>query len=172
MSGVRTPIAERDEPRWRTWFDTRFRTPAAVYGLIVYTALLMITSDHDEDVSETVWQSFLTLIVFFLAHTFAQTLADHGEHRLRDAVRVAVTHSSGMIYAAIPPTAAMIIAGLAGENADDASGWALVASTIVLGFLGWLAYSRSGAPYWARALGAVATALLGGLVALLEYGFH
>ncbi|MCX6501010.1 MAG: hypothetical protein NT132_01085 [Microbacterium sp.] len=158
--------------RWHDWFDVRFRTPAAIYGLIVYTALLMITSDHDDDVASTVWGSLVTLAVFFIAHVFAQTLSDHGRHPLGTATRYALTHSSGMLYAAVPPTAAMVIAGLCGQDAEDASGWALIVSTVVLGFLGWIAYSRTGAPRWARVVGALATALLGGFVAILEYAFH
>ena len=167
------PVPGGEPPsRWQTWFDTRFRTPATVYGLIVYSALLMMMSDHGEDVPTCVLEAFSTLIVFFIAHLFAHTLADHGEHPLGSAIRNAFAHSSGMLYAAIPATAAMLIAGLNGDDADDASVWALIVATITLGFLGWLAYSRSGAPRWTRFVGAFATAMFGGFIALLEYASH
>jgi len=158
--------------RWHAWFDVRFRTPAAVYGLIVYSALLMITSDHYSDVTEVVVASVSTLVVFFIAHVFAYTLADHGVHPLGRATRYAITHSAGMLWAALPPTLAMIIAGVAGLDADDASSYALWATMAVLAFLGYVAYSRTGAGIALRIFGAIGTALLGAFVAILEYAFH
>jgi hypothetical protein len=158
--------------RWHEWFDVRFRTPAAIYGLIVYSALLMITSDEDDGVTETVIGSVATLLVFFLAHAFAQTVSDHGAHPLRRAIAYGFTHSAGMLYAAVPPTIAMVIAGLQGSDASDASEYALWTTMVVLAFLGYIAYTRSGAPQWARIVGALVTALLGAFVALLEYAFH
>ena len=158
--------------RWHDWFDVRFRTPAAVYGLIVYSALLMITADHDTDVTDVVVSSVATLIVFFIAHVFAYTLADHGKHPLGRATRYALTHSSGMLWAALPPTLAMIIAGASGLQAEEASGYALWATMAVLAFLGYVAYSRTGAGIARRILGATGTALRGAFVAILEYAFH
>ncbi|HIE61225.1 MULTISPECIES: hypothetical protein [Microbacterium] len=157
---------------WHDWFDVRFRTPAAVYGLIVYSALLMITSDYETDVAEVVVSSVATLIVFFIAHVFAYTLADHGKHPLGTATRYALTHSAGMLWAAVPPTLAMVIAGAAGRTADDASAYALWVTMLVLAFLGYVAYSRTGAGIAKRILGATGTAFLGAFVAILEYAFH
>ncbi|WP_159501944.1 hypothetical protein [Microbacterium sp. 18062] len=167
-----TDAAEKPRQKWHEWFDVRFRTPAAIYGLIVYSALLMITSDHHEDVAGALAASVSTLVVFFFAHVFAYTLADHGTHPLGQATGYAITHSAGMLYAAIPPTIAMIIAGLQGLGADDATDYAVLATMAVLAFLGYVAYSRTGARIWTRLLGALGTALLGVFVAVLEYAFH
>lgn len=176
MNGPDGAAPELEEPsrlpRWHAWFDARFRTPAAIYGLIVYSALLMITSDHEDDVPSTVWSSISTLLVFFAAHVFAYTLADHGTHPLRRALHYSLTHSAGMLYAAIPPTIAMVVAGLQGLSADDATDYAMIATMIVLAFLGYVAYARTGKPLWVRILGAIGTALLGAIVAILEYAYH
>lgn len=172
VEGVRPLPDPGRREKWRAWFDTRFRTPATIYGLLVYASLLLVMSDHEEDVLTCVVEAVSILIVFFIAHLFAHTIADHGEHPLSTAIRDAFAHSSGMLYAAIPATAAMFIAGLSGDDADDASGWAFIVAVITLGVLGWLAYSRSRAPIWARVAGALSTALLGGFVALLEYASH
>lgn len=158
--------------RWHEWFDTRFRTPAAIYGLIVYSSLLMITSDHYSDVTETIQASLSTLIVFFIAHVFAYTLADHGKHPFGRALRFALTHSAGMLYAAILPTIAMGIAGAQGLDASDSTDYAVYATMLVLGFLGYVAFMRTGRPQWVRILGAISLALLGAFVAILEYAFH
>jgi hypothetical protein len=158
--------------RWHAWFDARFRTPAAIYGLIIYSSLLMITADHDPDVVDVVITSVATLVIFFIAHVFAYTLADHGVHRLGVAIRYAVSHSSGMLWAAIPPTLAMLASGMAGLNSEDGSSNALWATMAVLAFLGYVAYLRTGARLAVRVLGAVGTAFLGAFVAILEYAFH
>lgn len=168
----RTPDLMDEHPRWHAWFDARFRSPAAIYGLIVYSALLMIASDHEEDTTDVVVTAVATLIVFFIAHVFAHTLSDHGRHRLGRAIGYAVTHSAGMLWAALPPTLAMMIAGAQGLPAADAADYAVWATMAVLAFLGYVAYSRTGAHWSLRILGAIGTALLGGFVAILEYAFH
>ncbi|GAA1697561.1 hypothetical protein GCM10009808_13760 [Microbacterium sediminicola] len=163
---------ERRAERWHEWFDTRFRTPAAVYGLILYSSLLMITADYHEGVADAVIASVATLVVFFISHVFAYTLADHGRHSLRAATLYSLTHSAGMLWASIPPTIAMLVAGANGLNADDSSVYALWTTMLVLAFLGYVAYWRTGARVWARILGAIGTSLLGAVVAILEYAFH
>ncbi len=164
--------ASDDHPRRRAWFDSRFRSPAAIYGLIIFSSLLMITADHEDDTVTVVITSAATLVIFFIAHVFAHTLADHGEHRLGVATRLALTHSAGMLWAAVPPAVAMLIAGAQGASASDASDYAVWATMAVLAFLGYIAYSRTGAHWAIRILGAAGTALLGVFVAILEYAFH
>lgn len=166
------PAAPDAHPRWHAWFDARFRSPAAIYGLIVFSALLMIGSDHEDDTVEVVLVALATLVVFFIAHVFAHTLADHGTRRLGPAIRYALTHSAGMLWAAIPPSLAMLIAGAQGMTAGDAADYAVWATMFVLAFLGYVAYSRTGAHWSLRILGAIGTALLGAFVAILEYAFH
>lgn len=157
---------------WRHWFDDRFRTPAAIYGLIVYSALLLTTSDHHESVGEVVLVSATTLIIFFVAHVFAQTLADHGRKRLWASTAGALEHSAGMLYAAVPPTIALLLAWWQGASTDDATEAALWTAVAVLGVLGYLAYARTGSSRGMRIVGAIGTAMLGALIAVLEYAFH
>jgi hypothetical protein len=172
MSTPETAIPDRaPRQRWHEWFDARFRTPVAIYGLIVYTSLLMIMSD-DGDVPDTVADSVVTLLIFFLAHVFAQTLSDHGAHPLGRAIRHGFSHSAGMLYAAVPPTLVMLVAGAQGSDADDATFFAVCTTMLVLAFLGYVAYMRTGAAQWVRILGAIATALLGAFMAVLEYVIH
>lgn len=168
----RRAAASDEHPRWHAWFDARFRSPAAIYGLIVYSSLLMIAADHDNDTVTVVITAASTLVIFFIAHVFAHTLADHGKHRLGVATRYALVHSSGMLWAAVLPTIAMLIAGSQGLSAEDASDYAVWATTVMLAFLGYVAYSRTGARWFVRVLGAAGTAVLGVFVAILEYAFH
>lgn len=156
---------------WHRWFDVRFRTPVAVYGLIVYTSLINIAGEHGT-VPELLVTSVVSLIVFYLAHVFAHTLADHGTHRLGPATANAFRHSLGMLYSGVPTTLAMVIASFTVHDTDEISDIATNTTFVMLFLLGLSAYTRTGAPIWLRLLGALGTAMLGLLVLILELLLH
>lgn len=166
------PGAEPRPGRIASWLDARFRSPAAIYGLIVFTALVAIESDDAHDAWDMLDTAAWTLVVFFIAHVFAHTLTDHGEHGLRRAVRDAVGHASGMLYAAIPGAIVLVVCAVQQVPVDDAYEATMWVTTAVLAVLGYLAYSRRGAHPVIRVLGAVGTAALGGFIVLLEYAAH
>ncbi len=154
------------------WFDNRFRSPAAIYGLIVFAAFITIESDKAHDAWDMLDTAVWTLLVFFIAHVFAHTLTGHGEHGLGASTRHAIVHASGMLYAAIPASIVLIICGLQGIAAEDAYEASMWITVIVLGVLGYVAYWRRGAHPFIRLLGAVGTAILGASIVLLEYLIH
>ncbi|MET0297874.1 MAG: hypothetical protein ABW024_10760 [Microbacterium sp.] len=158
--------------RWSEWLDARFRSPAAIYGLIVFAAFVTISSDHAHDPWDLLDTAAWTLVVFFIAHVFAHTLTDHGERGLRGAVAHAVAHSAGMLYAAIPATVTLILFGVEGLSADDAYEATMWVTWVVLAILGYVAYWRRGAHPVIRLLGAAGTAGLGICIVLLEYAVH
>ena len=170
MTEQQTPVA--DGGRVRGFLRQRFATPAAVYGLILYTVLLAVASDDNPSVGEVLFISVTSLLVFFLAHVFAHTLGDHGELGLRRATVQAIHHSSGMLYASIPPTIVLIVAGLLGQDSDSATDSASVAAIVVLGVLGYFAYAKRTDSVATRLVGAFGTALLGALIMLLDYAVH
>lgn len=153
------------------WFDNRFRTPVAVYGLIVYTTVVLI-ADEEGPVSELLSVAISSLVVFYLAHVFAHTLSDHGRHGLGAATRLAFIHSLGMLYACAPSTIAMIVTAFFTSDAGDVQDAGIWAALAMLAVLGFSAYARTGAKLWVRLLGAVGTALLGLLVVMLEFLLH
>ena len=156
---------------WHRWFDARFRTPVAVYGLIVYTTLINIAAEHTS-VPEFLVTSILSLFVFYVAHVFAHTLADHGEHPLGVATRRAFVHSAGMLYSAVPTTATLLIGAISVDDSEELADMGTNTMFVMLFLLGFSAYTRTGAPIWLRLLGAFGTVLLGFLVVLLEYIAH
>ncbi|MFS0732495.1 hypothetical protein ABC304_10880 [Microbacterium sp. 1P10UB] len=169
------PAASHDHPHrkgFAHWFDRRFRSAVSIYGLVVYAALITINTDHADAVWDILWPAFRTLVVFFIAHTFAHTLTDHGERGLWKATRHAMRHASGMLYAAVPASLVLLIAVFEEASVDDAFRAAIWTTTIVLGLLGYFAYGRRGASVIVRVLGGVGTALLGLIIVLLEYAFH
>jgi hypothetical protein len=145
------------------WLRRVFGGPSAVYGLILYSALIAGVSDESTDALEVLFVSLFSLIIFFIAHVFAHTLSDHGEKGLRDALRGGLAHSAGMLYAAIPSTLVLIVGAVS---------IALLIANIELGVLGYSAYAQRGAPRIVRVLGAVGTAILGFAITVLNYAVH
>ncbi|WP_396641760.1 hypothetical protein [Microbacterium sp.] len=154
------------------WLRRVFGGPSAVYGLILYSALIAGVSDESTDALEVLFVSLFSLIIFFIAHVFAHTLSDHGEKGLRDALRGGLAHSAGMLYAAIPSTLVLIVGATTRMDAEDAVSIALLIANIELGVLGYSAYAQRGAPRIVRVLGAVGTAILGFAITVLNYAVH
>lgn len=154
------------------WFDVRFRSPAAIYGLIVFTAFVTIAEDHAESIEDMLATSVASLIVFFIAHVFAHTLTEHSQHGFRAALRNAIRHGAGMLYASVPSVIVLVVSDLAGATLEDAVDNCLLTAFIVLAILGYHAFQSRRAPFLGRILGAVATAMLGIFIVILEYGFH
>jgi hypothetical protein len=154
------------------WFDTRFRSAAAIYGLIAFAAFITISSDHAEDPWDMLDTAVWTLLVFYIAHVFAHTLTDHGEHGFAKATRHAMQHAAGMLFAAVPAAIVLVVCGLQGTGVDDAYVASIWATTAVLAVLGYVAYWRRGAHPVVRLVGAAGTAALGLIIVLLEYAIH
>lgn len=154
------------------WLDARLRTPAAIYGLLVFQAFIAIDTDEGDSAWEVLGTSIGTLVVFFLAHVFANVLTDHGEHGLRRATVRAVQHASGMLYAALPASLVMTAGGLQGLEMEDVYAQTMWVTLVVLAILGYAAYQRRGAHIVVRIIGALATAALGIFIVLLEYAIH
>lgn len=156
----------------RPWLRERFASPEAVYGLILYSALIAAVSDDETDSADVLITAVVTLLIFYLAHVFATTLASHGERGFGKAVAHAIHHSSGMLYASIPPTIPLLAGAIGRIDADDAVGLSLIVASLVLGVLGYSAYAQRGAPVWLRLLGAVGTMVFGFVVFTLNALVH
>ncbi|MDO8384655.1 MAG: hypothetical protein Q7T17_16975 [Microbacterium sp.] len=157
---------------FRGWLRRVFGGPSAVYGLILYSALIAGVSDESTDSLEVLIVSFISLIIFFIAHVFAHTLSDHGDHGFWNALEGGVRESAGMLYAAIPSTLVLIAGATTHMDADDSVSLALLVATLVLGVLGYSAYARRGAGRFVRIVGAIGTAILGFAIMILNYAVH
>jgi hypothetical protein len=163
--------------RW-TSFRDRVVTDDAVYGTVLYAAIVAASSAPDPhsdgipgdtlaveqgDVIETLLVSVTTLLVFWVAHVYARVLARGG---LGDAVR----HSSGMLWAAIPPTLLLVL-GAVGVL-PDAIDWSGLLSLAVLGFVGYEAAARRGRGVGIRVLSAVVAIVLGFVIIVIKVAVH
>jgi hypothetical protein len=166
-------------------FLDRFVTPEAVYGLVLYAAIVGAVSDEADDPSAVdpaltfndatlqlnestgilIWV-LLSTIVFWAAHVFAHAVAGHGVHdgeaiSVGRATRLAFHHSAGMLYAPILPSIALLL-GAFGVITDEAAvDVALWTSVGVLALLGFLAFTARGSRVIIRILGGLGTAVLG-----------
>lgn len=157
----------------REWASKNLVTADAVYGLILFSALIAATSDEDSDAGEVLFFSAFTLIIFWGAHVFAGTVAGHGgESRLSSALWRSLGHSSGMLYASVLPSIPLILAAFHLLETDDAVGIALLIATIILGFLGYKAFASRKSPVFVRVLGGIGTALFGFFIILLNIIVH
>lgn len=148
-------------------------TADAVYGLILFSALIGAVDDDDSDALEVLLISVASLIIFWGAHVFAGTITGHGaDARLGEAFRHAVVHSAGMLYAAILPSLALLLGVFHVFSADIAVSIALTASTVILGILGYSAFAQRGSHVAIRILGGIGTALFGLLMIILNIVVH
>ncbi len=157
----------------RSWIREHLLTADAIYGLILYSALVAGVSDDDSNALEVLVVSVLSLLIFWGAHVFAQTLAAHGtETSLAAAMRRAFAHSSGMLYASVLPSVPLIVGAFGAMSADDAVSLSLLIAMIVLGTLGYNSLGERGHHPVLRVLGAIGTAFFGFMVIVLNIAVH
>jgi len=122
-------------------------------------------------VLDTLLLAGVTLIVFWLAHVYARTIAGHGASKsVPHALGEALEESSGMLLAAIPSIIVLLL-GAAGLL-PDAADWSLVLAVVVLGVLGWQSFAERGSGIGGRIAGAVVSALLGLALVVLNAAVH
>lgn len=187
------PAPERDSALPR--FLARIVTPEAVYGLVLFAAIVAAISDESDadtggaalDLNGTTYpinQStgvlifvVLSTLVFWAAHVFAHAVAGHGVRDgrpvpLREATRRAFHNSAGMLYAPILPAVPLLLGafGLIPDTVTvDAALWTSVG---VLAILGFLAFTAKRANWIIRILGGLGTALLGLFIIGLNAAMH
>jgi hypothetical protein len=191
----REPVAGAAASRLPAFLH-RFVTPEAVYGLVLYAAVVAAASDEadgaDADPATVVWNDstvvipeasgvliwvILSMVVFWGAHVFAHAVAGHGVRdgkpvRVKEAVRLAFHHSAGMLYAPIVPTIALLLGAFGVLSDDTAIEATLWISVGVLGVLGFLAFVAKRSSLVISVLGGIATAVLGLLIILINAVMH
>lgn len=158
-----------------------FGTEAAVYGTILVSGLVAVSSAHGETSLVVLITVTVTVLVFWGAHVYAGTVARLSDHTeqvteprvgIKAAFTASVRHSFGMLSAAAVP-AAILLAGatpiISDETANDAALWSGV---VILAFLGYVAFLRRGSSQGVRVLGALGTASFGVVFVILKAFVH
>lgn len=158
---------------FRDWVAHRFITVDAIYGLILYAALIAAVSDEDSHPLEVFLVSLSTLVIFWGAHVYAGTIVNHvAKAPLHVAIGKAVRESGGMLWAAVLPSIPLALGAFHVLADDDAVDIALLIVTIQLGVLGFVALRQRGVGLVGRILGAIGTALFGTLIIGLNAAVH
>ncbi len=160
---------------WRHW-----GTPSAIYGTVVYSSLIAaasVESAGHQSAIKILLFAVITVVVFWLAHVFADALAYHGDAdrpdvKLRDSLGHAMFESSGMLEAAVVPSIPLVLSAFGLMPVGTAITTALWLAVAMLAVLGFLAFAVRDHRVWARIVGSGVTALFGVSVVLLEAALH
>jgi hypothetical protein len=156
-----------------------FGTEAAIYGTILVSGLIAVSSAHDETSLIALITVVVTVIVFWAAHVYAGAVARLGERSdadarigVRQSLRASLHHSLGMLTSASIPVL-ILVAGTTRVIPDAlANELALWSGTIILAFLGYVAFLRRGSTFMTRIIGALSTASFGVIFILLKAFVH
>ncbi|MGC5225102.1 hypothetical protein ACPW96_21245 [Micromonospora sp. DT81.3] len=156
---------------------TAFATEQAVYGVILVSGMIVVSGTADSTSWTVFWTVLVTVVVFWLAHVYAGTVAHHGlDHGrvlgIRESFRQALAHSWGLLASALIPSAILLL-GATKAVPDPVAIWAaLWTGVLVLGVLGYIAFLRRGAAWPIRVIGAVSTAAFGMAMIALKSVIH
>ncbi len=159
------------------WIGSQLVTADAIYGLILFSALVAVVSTDHTDSWEVLWVSAVSLIVFWAAHVYAGTIANHGvvdghEVTLTRALTRSVSHSSGMLLASVLPSLPLLL-GVAGlVSYPSAVDYSLDVVLAILAVLGYASFAERRARIGVRIVGAIGTAVFGLVVILLNAIVH
>ena len=156
-----------------------FGTEAAVYGTILMSGLIAVSSAHGETSAVVLITVGITVLVFWSAHVYAGTVARVGDEDatgqvidVGTALRSSLGHSFGMLSSAAVP-GAILLAGTTRVIPDDlANDLALWSGTVILALLGYIAFLRRGSSLTVRIAGAVGTACFGIVFVILKALVH
>ncbi len=156
-------------------------TESAVYGVILVAGLVEILSSPAVASWDVLVKVLVTVVVFWLAHLYAGTVAhlgdEHetdlpGRQRLALAARYALDHSWGMLIAPLLPVAFLLL-GVVGVISDEVAIWGtLWIAVVVLGILGYLKAAAWTSRLSIRMTSAAVTSLLGLLLIGLKMLIH
>lgn len=148
----------------------------AIYGLILVSGMIVVSATTRGSSLDAFVTVLVTVVVFFGAHVYAGTLgrlaATDGNAGLRASLRASARQSSGMLLASVAPLVILLL-GATRVIDDGAALWAaLIADTVILGALGWIAVARWSTHWVPRLVSAITTAAFGGILIILKAIIH
>jgi hypothetical protein len=144
----------------------------AIYGLILVSGMIVVSGSSTGTAVDALITVAVTVVVFYAAHVFAGTLGRLAATDWQATLRASAHQSGGMLLAAVPPLLILLL-GATRVIDDSLALWvALIANTVLLGALGWIAVARWSTHWIPRILSAVITAAFGGVLILLKALIH
>ena len=145
-----------------------------ITGTVVCAAVIAYSSGHVDSVGELSFAMLVTVLVYWLAHLHAVTIASSLTHRHHPlaAFRHAAAETWPIAGASVVPIGVLVLFSLAGADLTTAGWSALIAAIALLSAYSYLAGARGGLDTWGRIACGVAGAALGIVVALLKVALH
>ncbi|GGE86064.1 hypothetical protein [Mycetocola zhadangensis] len=154
-----------------------FVTEESVYGTLLVSGMIVVSGTY----GASSWATFLsvlgTVIVFWVAHVYAGTVAGHAVMEGKDialgtAFKRSLRRSVGFLTSALIPCVLLLIGALR-VIPDALAIWlALWVGVVILGALGYRAFALRGSAWTVRILGSLGTATLGIAMILLKALIH
>ncbi|WP_248152595.1 hypothetical protein [Microbacterium aoyamense] len=148
----------------------------AVYGLILVSGMIVVSGSATGSSINAFLTVVVTVIVFFLAHIFAGSLArlaaTEGAAGFWPSVRASVRHSVGMLVATVPALVILLLGATKAVDDDTAIWTALIFDAVLLGLLGWFAVARWTTRVWPRFVSAIVTSAFGFILVALKAFIH
>jgi hypothetical protein len=146
-----------------------------IYGTIVVGGLLAATGpDDDPEVWPTALWVAVTVVVFWLAHSWSLSIARRatGVEEERRGLRQTLAHHWPLVQAAFPPLAVMLIAAALGASDETAILLADISCVVLLAGWGIIVGRQEHESIPRIALTSVGCASLGALMVLLKVVIH
>lgn len=129
-----------------------FRTPGPfMYGALIIGAVLDAESQKQETFSETVAGVVITIVLLWLAHTYAQIMGERlekGEHLTLKLIGSKMSHEFAILTGAALPLAVVLIWWAGGAKLDSALSagvWTAAVTIVVANVIAGLRAKLSGA---------------------------
>jgi hypothetical protein len=164
---------------WSQLLWPRSNPGATIYGTLVAAALLATEASGSENVPEMVGTILGTLVVYWLAHVYADVIArqalSEGEDPHRLTLRVVVeslTQELGIILGGALLVVVLVVVDLAGASQSVAVDAAQLCSIAQLVVWGVFAARRAHLRFGWTVVYALVSAALGVLIGLLKVALH
>lgn len=145
--------------------------PDLLYGAIVSAAMLAVTSLYTDVGDFVPVVTTAVIITYWLAHVYADAVGgriEDPEHHTGQRLMTALRENTGVLFGAVPPLLAFLIARGAGLGVDGAAVAALVFTILMLAAAGAETAYLAGARGFALAGEAAISGAFGAVVLVLK----
>ncbi len=161
----------------RGGFRPLVTTAGGVYGLVLVAGMIVISRNITDTSTGALGVVMATLLVFFVAHVYADVIGFLADPENRDAgipeaIRFGVQHAAGLLILGSIPVFVLVLGVVGVVGQSDAVWLALAVDMLLLGVLGWTITAARAAGFLPRLGGALLTATLGGVMILLKVLIH
>jgi hypothetical protein len=149
------------------------RLASEIYGLIIASSVLAAGTD-DHNILHVALSVFVTLVVYWLAETYAHVIAAHHVRgqKIWWHTRRELRAGWPLVSASFIPLVTVIVAALFGATVDTAQTVGMVATTALLFAAGWIAARRNDLAGFRPVLAAALAAGLGVVLIGLKTALH